>query len=162
MMSLHLTDVSTALFAAPSALLERGRDLARRARTTSAPPPPAAAEELAPAEAAEAAEAIEAAREMKLTRTDTETECQLRIEGALDVHNAPELRAIFDSVVSAQPLHVVLDLEGLSMLDSSGVGAIVALFKRVKAAGGSFVVTGVQNQPLAVCKLLKLDRVFGL
>jgi hypothetical protein len=32
----------------------------------------------------------------------------------------------------------------------------------VKAAGGNVVVRGVQNQPLAVCRLLKLDRVFGL
>jgi len=97
---------------------------------------------------------------MTFTRTDTATECRLRIEGALDLHSAPELRAAFDSVISAS--RVVLDLDGLTMLDSSGVGAIVSLFKRVKAAGGTIIIENVRNQPLAVCKVLKLDRVFGL
>lgn len=134
-----------------NAILERGLGLARRARTTSAPPPPAIS-----------APQFDLGREMKLTRTDTPTECRLQIEGALDVHSAPELRGVFDSVISSEPLRVILDLERLTMMDSSGVGAIVSLFKRVKAAGGNIVVEGVQNQPLAVCKLLKLDRVFGL
>ena len=141
---------ASALFDAPSALLERGR-LARRARTSSIPPaPPAPARE------------INVASQMKVTRTDTATECRLQLEGILTVDSAPELRALFDSVVAAQPLRVILDLDQLTMLDSSGVGAIVSLFKRVKAASGSIVVIGLQNQPLAVCKLLKLDRLFGL
>ena len=100
--------------------------------------------------------------EMKFTRTDSATECRLRIEGALDVHCAHEIRLLFDLVVASKPEMVVLELDGLVMLDSSGVGAIVSLFKRVRASGGRVVVTGVQAQPLAVCKLLKLDRVFGL
>ncbi len=48
------------------------------------------------------------------------------------------------------------------MIDSSGVGAIVSLFKRVKADGGQVLVAGAKDQPLAVLKLLKLDKVFGL
>ncbi len=154
MSRLHLADFSNALFAAPGALLERS-GLGRRARTSSAPPPapPAVGRE------------VKSASAMKVTRTDTTTECRLQIEGVLDVHSAPELRDVFEAivaVVSAQPARVIVDLGQLTMLDSSGVGAIVSLFKRVKAAGGSVVVIGVQNQPLAVCKLLKLDRVFGL
>jgi anti-sigma B factor antagonist len=99
---------------------------------------------------------------MTCTRTDSATECSLAIAGSLDVHSAPEIRVVFDSVVAARLPLVVLHLDGLTMLDSSGVGAIVSLFKRVKATGGCVVLKGVQNQPLAVCKLLKLDRVFGL
>jgi anti-sigma B factor antagonist len=48
------------------------------------------------------------------------------------------------------------------LIDSSGVGAIVSLFKRVKADGGKVVVVRAHDQPLAVLKLLKLDKVFGL
>lgn len=108
-----------------------------------------------------AVSALEPAREMKVWRTDSPDECRLRIEGALDVHTAHDVRPVFDSVVSAAPRRVVLDLDELTMLDSSGVGALVSLFKRVKASGGRFVVRGMQGQPLAVCKLLKLDSVFG-
>lgn len=152
-MSLHLLGLSSALLGAPSALLERGFAFGRRSRTAPPPRPPVSSA---------AVPDVSVRRDMTLTRTETSAECVLRIGGALDVHSAPEVRAAFDAIVSAERRVVTIDLEELTMLDSSGVGAIVSLFKRLKAAGGCVVVKGVQKQPLAVCKLLKLDRVFGL
>ena len=45
------------------------------------------------------------------------------------------------------------------MLDSSGVGALVSLYKRVRAQGGQVVMIGLRDQPLAIFRLLRLDRV---
>ena len=45
------------------------------------------------------------------------------------------------------------------MVDSSGVGAIVSLYKRVRGQGGEVVVSGLRDQPLAIFRLLRLDRV---
>lgn len=100
-------------------------------------------------------------RPLVFTRKDEAERVLLRIEGTLDIHSAPELRDALEEVVAASPLRVVLELDGLTFLDSSGVGAIVGLFKRIRAAGGDVVMKGVTGQPLTVCKLLKLDRVFG-
>jgi anti-sigma B factor antagonist len=99
---------------------------------------------------------------MKCTRADLENELQLHIDGALDALTARDIRPIFDQVVADKPKKVTVDLEGLTLIDSSGVGAIVSLFKRVKADGGQVVVVRAHDQPLAVLKLLKLDRIFGL
>ncbi len=98
---------------------------------------------------------------MNCTRTDTENETRLLLEGALDALTAPEIRPIFDKVVADKRRKVALDLAKVTMIDSSGVGAIVSLFKQMKDRGGRLEVRGVRGQPLAVCKLLKLDRVFG-
>jgi anti-sigma B factor antagonist len=99
---------------------------------------------------------------MKCLRIDLENELRLKIEGALDALTARDVRPLFDQVVADKPSHVTIDLESLTLIDSSGVGAIVSLFKRVKADGGRVVVVHAQDQPLAVLKLLKLDRIFGL
>jgi anti-sigma B factor antagonist len=99
---------------------------------------------------------------MKCTRTDSETDSRLDIVGALDALTAADIRPIFDKVVADRCRHVTLDASQLTMLDSSGVGAIVSLYKRLKADGGQFRLIGAKDQPLAVLKLLKLDRVFGL
>jgi len=99
---------------------------------------------------------------MNCTRTDNDTESRLQIEGALDALTAPDVRPIFDKVVADGRRRVTVDIEKVTMIDSSGVGAIVSLFKRVKAEGGQVVIVGARDQPLAVLKLLKLDRVFGL
>jgi anti-sigma B factor antagonist len=100
---------------------------------------------------------------MKCTRSDLgATGLRLQIDGALDALTARDVRPIFDQVVADKPKLVTIALEGLTLIDSSGVGAIVSLFKRVKAEGGQVVVVGAREQPLAVLKLLKLDRIFGL
>lgn len=99
---------------------------------------------------------------MKCLRIDLGSELRLTIDGALDALTARDVRPIFDKVVADKPKLVTIDLEALTLIDSSGVGAIVSLFKRVKADGGQVVVVHAQDQPLAVLKLLKLDRIFGL
>lgn len=99
---------------------------------------------------------------MNCIRTDNDTESRLQIEGALDALTAPDVRPVFDKLVAEHRRRVTVDLEKVTMIDSSGVGAIVSLFKRIKADGGQVLIVGARDQPLAVLKLLKLDRVFGL
>ena len=86
----------------------------------------------------------------------------IRFEGALDALTVPDVRSTIDAVVADNPPRVTVDLDRVTRLDSAGVGAIVSLFKRVKAKGGEVVVVRAHAQPLTVLKLLKLDAVFGL
>ncbi len=97
---------------------------------------------------------------MKYSRTDNETETTVTIEGTLDAVSAPELRPLVDEIVSDQRMSVTLDLSALRLIDSSGVGVIVALFKRVRAYQGQVRITGLRDQPRAIFRLLRLDRVF--
>ena len=55
-----------------------------------------------------------------------------------------------------------MDLSGLELIDSSGVAALVKLYRGIKGTGGSFVVTGARDQPLAIFKLLRMDKVFNM
>jgi anti-sigma B factor antagonist len=84
---------------------------------------------------------------------------KLAIRGELDAVSVSELRPELDGLVSKRPRRVEVDLSRLRMVDSSGVGALVSLYKRVRAQGGSVVVVGLQDQPLAIFRLLRLDRV---
>jgi anti-sigma B factor antagonist len=86
----------------------------------------------------------------------------LHIEGECDALTAPELRSFIDALVAESPTKVVVDLGSLRVIDSSGVGAIVSLYKRLRALGGDFEVRGLNGQPLAIFKVLNLDRVFHL
>lgn len=99
---------------------------------------------------------------MKLDKTIDGDRVVLKISGELDSITAPEVRATFDEVVLSQPGSVVLDLSSLRVIDSSGVGAIVSLFKRLRTTDTTFTVEGVQGQPLSIFKVLRLNKVFGL
>lgn len=85
----------------------------------------------------------------------------LRIEGELDALSAPQIRPVIEEVLAGAPKRVTVDLSALRLVDSSGVGAIVSLFKRQRAAGGEFSIAGLAGQPLAVFRVLRLDRALS-
>ncbi len=94
------------------------------------------------------------------TRTDSGDETLLKIDGTLDALTAPELRPVLDQLVTESRKSITVDLSHLRLIDSSGVGALVSLLKRVRGYGGEVRVAGVRDQPLAIFKLLQLHRVF--
>lgn len=86
----------------------------------------------------------------------------LAMSGRLDAITAPELRPTIDQLVAARARRVVCDLGQLTMIDSSGVGAIVSLFKRLRTLGGDVKLAGLSGQPQEIFHLLRLDRVFEI
>jgi len=54
--------------------------------------------------------------------------------------------------------NIIFDLEHVSFIDSSGVGAIVFLYKRLVAKGYCVYVTGLSQQPLELFQMLFLDK----
>ncbi len=99
---------------------------------------------------------------MTFTRTDTGDETLLKIEGVLDAITTPDIRPTIEALVSEQRRSITVDLSSLRLIDSSGVGVIVSLFKRAKAYGGAVGIAGLRDQPLTIFKLLRLDRVFAI
>ena len=99
---------------------------------------------------------------MNHSRIDDGSATTLFIRGELDALSASEVRLALDKMVEDGRREVTVDLSGLRLVDSSGIGALVSLYKRVRALGGQVVFTGVTAQPLVIFKLLRLDVVFEL
>ena len=87
---------------------------------------------------------------------------RIAVRRMLDINTAPLLSEQIDKVLAGKPSKVVVDLAGLDIIDSSGVAVLVKLYKGVRTAGGTLEVTGARDQPLAIFKLLRMDKVFGL
>jgi anti-sigma B factor antagonist len=97
---------------------------------------------------------------MNFTREDNGDVTVLRISGSLDALSTPELRPTIDALVAEKRPKITVDLSDLRLIDSSGVGAIVSLYKRMRALGAKVEVVGLKDQPLAIFRLLRLDRIF--
>ena len=92
----------------------------------------------------------------------THDETRLTIRRSLDINSAPALADEIDRVVATKPSKVVVDLGELDLIDSSGVAALVKLYKGVRNGGGAITIAGARDQPLAIFKLLRMDKVFNL
>lgn len=93
-------------------------------------------------------------------RTGDDT--RLAIRGSLDINTAPALSEEIDKIVATRPHTVTVDLSTLDLIDSSGVAALVKLYKGIRAGGGTIAISGARDQPLAIFKLLRMDKVFNL
>jgi len=58
------------------------------------------------------------------------------LAGELDAFDAPSLREAFHSLMEAGPEVIVLDLSAVAFLDSTVLGTIVGLLRRVREGGG--------------------------
>ena len=95
-----------------------------------------------------------------VVKTDHET--KLTIRGSLDINTAPNLAEEIDRILAGKPGKVAVDLAPLDLIDSSGVAALVKLYKGVRGGGGHIQIFGARDQPLAIFKLLRMDKVFNL
>jgi anti-sigma B factor antagonist len=58
--------------------------------------------------------------------------------------------------------HLVLDMSGVSFLDSAGVGALVSLFVHRRNQGKSFAITGLTQQGMAVMQVAGLTKLLPM
>ena len=87
---------------------------------------------------------------------------RLLVRRSLDINSAPALAEEIDKIVATRPAAVTVDLSHLDLIDSSGVAALVKLYKGVRGHGGTVTISGARDQPLAIFKLLRMDKVFNL
>lgn len=80
--------------------------------------------------------------------------------GRLDVVGAPALKeAVSEAMKNGQP-KLVIDLEGVTFVDSSGLGSVVSALKQVRSSKGDLRLAAPNQQVRVVLELTTLDRVF--
>jgi anti-sigma B factor antagonist len=84
------------------------------------------------------------------------------VEGDLDINTSPDLRDKFEELIGQGENQYVIDLAGVPFVDSSGIAALVSLFKRVRIGAGDVKLCGIQAEVLKIFELTRLNRVFQI
>jgi anti-anti-sigma factor len=86
----------------------------------------------------------------------------LKLVGNLDIETTSKLSEVKDALVQNQNMKIILDLQGLTLIDSTGIGAIVGLFKRVRSKSGDVIIAQLHSQPREIFRLLGLTQAFRI
>lgn len=82
------------------------------------------------------------------------------ISGEIDHHTARAIRESIDQgIQAASPKTLVLDLSGVSFMDSSGIGLIMGRCKLMNEIGGDIKITGASSGAARMIKLAGLSRL---
>ena len=83
---------------------------------------------------------------------------KLRIQDDLDAGTMTTFRVLFEELAVAND-DVALDVSDVTFIDSSGVGGLVFLYKRLNASGKRLELSGLAGQPRQLLDHLKLTPI---
>ena len=86
----------------------------------------------------------------------------IEVGGEIDVYTAPKLRERIIELVDEGQYHLVVDLEKVEFLDSTGLGVLVGGLKRVRGHDGSLQLVCTQEKILKIFRITGLTKVFPI
>lgn len=87
----------------------------------------------------------------------------IKLNGEMDALGCTEIRPELERIINNERhVHILLDLNHVSFLDSSGIGVIVFLYKRLKARGQDLKLVQVHGQPKELMDLLRIDSAISV
>lgn len=83
------------------------------------------------------------------------------LKGEIDLQTSPQARQVLLEAVGKGQL-VLVDLAGVSYIDSSGVASMVEALQAARKVGNNLALVSVSEGALRVLKLARLDKVFSI
>ena len=84
----------------------------------------------------------------------------IALEGSITPETSPELRSVFEDVLSLQPTRVDLNLAGVSYIASAGVGTLISFLRRLKERNSTLRLLNLSPEIRNLFEVTHLDKVF--
>jgi anti-sigma B factor antagonist len=86
----------------------------------------------------------------------------VKVEGQLVVGNRQELKDLVFAALDKGDRRILIDFSQTGYIDSSGLGALVSISKRVRESGGELRLSGLNEDLRSLFELTKLDTLFAI
>jgi anti-sigma B factor antagonist len=86
----------------------------------------------------------------------------IEVGGEIDVYTAPKLRDAMTELVDQGQYNLIVDLEKVDFLDSTGLGVLVGGLKKVRTNEGSLQLVCTQERLLKIFRITGLGKVFAI
>ena len=80
-----------------------------------------------------------------------------KVNGEINLSTSPALKKQFEQTPSAK---LLIDLEQVAYVDSSGLATLVEILKKMKSKGGSLGLSGMSDKVRSLFEITKLDKLF--
>ena len=84
------------------------------------------------------------------------------VAGEIDIYTAPRLRELLIDVAGKNSYQLIVNMQKVGFLDSTGLGVLVGGLKRVRAHDGSLDLVCTQERILKIFRITGLTKVFGI
>lgn len=91
---------------------------------------------------------------------DTKKYWDIAIEGEIDIYNSTELKENLSTLIKDNPANLHVSCEKLEYIDSTGLGALVSILKKVKQYNGEIYLSKLKPNVAKLFKITDLNKVF--
>lgn len=88
--------------------------------------------------------------------------CTVILEGEVDVYTAPRLKEELVSLIQGGCNRIVIDLDRVGFIDSSGLGVLVSALRRSREKDGDVHIVCSREAVLKIFRITGLDKVFPI
>lgn len=99
---------------------------------------------------------------MKISATNQGDVQVLELSGELDYHSSPELREKLTELTTKQSSKILVNLNGVDYMDSSGIATFVEAFQKTKRYQGRLILAELTPTVRGVFEIAKLDSIFEI
>ena len=99
---------------------------------------------------------------MKNEMVSQGTRAMVQPEGDVVAARLPALRAHLRKMVGAGVVHLTLDLAGVRMADSAGIGLLISAHNSLKKVGGELTVIHASKDIFELCKAMRIQQHFSV
>ncbi|MCP4130595.1 MAG: STAS domain-containing protein [bacterium] len=86
----------------------------------------------------------------------------LKVNGEVNLYNINELKKALFSLTDSNNLKVAIDMKNVIFIDSSIIGALISMHKKMKALNGQFVMLNINNDLMHILQQGSLDKYFAI
>lgn len=86
----------------------------------------------------------------------------LNLKGKLVLHNVEQFRDEFIKIVEQDRKNIHFNIKGLSFIDSSGMGLLITLNRKLQAGGRELVIVQPGEAIQKILHIAGLDKVFNV
>ncbi len=84
------------------------------------------------------------------------------VAGELTLREAPEFHGALLELCEESPKHLVVELSEVSFIDSSGVGTLTDVFRKLNKRGGRLALVGLRKMVRSVFEITRLDQFLAI
>jgi anti-sigma B factor antagonist len=84
------------------------------------------------------------------------------IKGDIDINSSPAIRDSFEKAVKEKAMKVLVNLNGVSYVDSSGLATLVEMLKKTRAYGGKLRISNLAPKVKSLFEITKLEKLFEI
>ncbi|MCK8060841.1 MULTISPECIES: STAS domain-containing protein [unclassified Fusibacter] len=100
------------------------------------------------------------ALKLKKNYNDTISAWHVDIAGEVDIHTSGNLKDVLNTILNDREADIQLNCEDLVYIDSTGLGVLIGILKRVKKNDNNIIIVNAKSNIAKLLNITGLDKIF--